>query len=518
MPHITARERIARLTRSFDEQDAALVGTDPLDFDGYPEQVLRAQSETGLVEACVWGWADIDGTRCALVVGDFSFLGGSMGVAVGEKVARAFDAARRARAPVVTVTASGGARMQEGMAALVQMARTGEARRSHAAAGLAHVTLLTSPTTGGVYASFASLADVILAEPEATLGFAGPRVVAELAGTTPAPRIHTAEFAYEHGLVDAIVSAQEQAGALSRILSALNTSQQLRAPARSQLIGGATQRPPEPPREISAWERLEVARDPRRPKAPFVLDALVESSFTLRGDRTGMPDDERVDVRIGSIRGNNVMAIGQDASGDGRLRPQGFRKAIRAIELAGRIGIPVLTLIDTRGADPLPSSEGHGVASAIAHTFQAMLGCPSPTLAVLIGEGGSGGALAMATADRIVAWEHAVFSVIAPEAAAAILYRDPGRAPELAEQLKMTTPDLVELGLVDAVVPEPVGGAQTDPRGATEDLADAVARELSELAGTRLKPRLRRRQRRWRTLTSRYVGRYVAATSSKHDV
>jgi len=217
----TAREAIALLTRSFDEQDEALVGGDPLSFEGYASQLEQARAQTDLAEACVWGWAGIDGVRCALVVMDFAFLGGSMGLAVGEKVARAFDAAREARRPVVTVCASGGARMQEGMIALAQMAKTVEARRRHAADGLAHVSVLTSPTTGGVYASFASLADVIIAEPHATIGFAGPRVVAELTGEAPPPDVHTAEFAFDHGLIDEVVAADSWAGVIACVLRGL---------------------------------------------------------------------------------------------------------------------------------------------------------------------------------------------------------------------------------------------------------------------------------------------------------
>jgi acetyl-CoA carboxylase carboxyl transferase subunit beta len=209
------------LTRSFDERDETLVGTDPLHFDGYGEQLARARAETSLNEACLWGFAEIGGERCALVVMDFAFLGGSMGLAMGEKVARTFDGARGERLPAVTVCASGGARMQEGMIALVQMAKTVEAHRRHADAGLAHVALLTSPTTGGVYASFASLADVILAEPHATIGFAGPRVVAELTGEAPDPDVHTAEFAFEHGLIDAIVPADSWADVIACALRGL---------------------------------------------------------------------------------------------------------------------------------------------------------------------------------------------------------------------------------------------------------------------------------------------------------
>lgn len=203
----SARETIAGLTRSFDEQDEALTGSDPLAFAGYPEQLEQARTDTGLTEACVWGYAAIGDSRCALVVMDFAFLGGSMGLAVGEKVARAFEAARARKLPVVTVCASGGARLQEGIIALAQMAKTVEAHRLHAAQGLAHVSVLTSPTTGGVYASFASLADVIIAEPHATIGFAGPRVIAQLTGEAPPTDVHTAEFAFAHGLIDTIAPA-----------------------------------------------------------------------------------------------------------------------------------------------------------------------------------------------------------------------------------------------------------------------------------------------------------------------
>lgn len=219
----SAAQTIALLARSFDEQDGSLVGGDPLRFEGYAAQLEQARAQTDLGEACMWGWADIETIRCALVVMDFAFLGGSMGLAVGEKVARAFDAARAARLPVVTVCASGGARMQEGMIALVQMAKTVEAHRRHAADGLAHVSVLTSPTTGGVYASFASLGDVIIAEPHATIGFAGPRVVAELTGEAPPPDVHTAEFAFEHGLIDRIVPADAFAGVIACALRGLGS-------------------------------------------------------------------------------------------------------------------------------------------------------------------------------------------------------------------------------------------------------------------------------------------------------
>lgn len=486
-----ARERIASLSSTFEERDTRLRTTDPLAFEGYLEQIARAKDESGLDEACIWGWAEIGGVRCALVVFDFAFMGGSMGMVVGEKVARAFDAARRSRAPVVTVTASGGARMQEGMWSLVQMAKTVEAQRRHAARGLAHITLLTSPTTGGVYASFASLGDVVLAEAGATIGFAGPRVVAELTGEAPASDLHTAEHAYAHGLVDAIVDERDAAAVVGLALHALTTS----APKPQQRDPSPADAPTS---GLDAWERVQLVRADDRPKGSEILDALVSDAIELRGDRTGAADDVHVVVRAGRLAsGRNVIAVAQHATDDGRIRPQGFRKATRAFDLGGRLGLPVMTVIDTRGADPLPASEEGGVAAAVARTFEAMLACRSPTLALLAGEGGSGGALAMAVADRVIAFENAVFSVIAPEAAAAILYRDASRGVELAGRLGITVDALEALGLVDVVVPE-TGFRVANAQVSMQNLSSVVDAELARLADMRPGRRLAARRKRWR--------------------
>jgi acetyl-CoA carboxylase carboxyl transferase subunit beta len=237
------------------------------------------------------------------------------------------------------------------------------------------------------------------------------------------------------------------------------------------------------------------ARDPSRPNAVAIFDEILDDAFELHGDRTS-GDDRAVVVRLGSLRGRRIIAVGQNRD---RILPSGFRKAIRAFRLAGRLGLPVLTIIDTRGADPLPASEGGGIASAIASTFEAMLACRSPTVAVLTGEGGSGGALAMAVADRVLALENAVFSVIAPEGAAAILHRDAARAPELAEQLKITAADLHAFGLVNGLVDEGAGvwGGE---------MAGLVADEIDALAAVPAPERLRIRSDRWRSVGAEHLG------------
>jgi len=250
--------------------------------------------------------------------------------------------------------------------------------------------------------------------------------------------------------------------------------------------------------ERTPWERLELVRDPARPKAPAILDALLDDAFELHGDRMG-GDDPAVVVRLGALKasGRRIVAIGQNAA---RIVPSGFRKAVRALRLAGRLDLPVLTVIDTRGADPLPSSEAGGIAVAIGSTFEAMLSCPSPTLALISGEGGSGGALAMAVADRVLALENAVFSVIAPEGAAAILYRDASRAPELAERLKITAADLEGFALVDRLIPETTG-VWVDSL-----MREAVSSEIEDLIATKPARRLKRRSKRWRKLGAEHLG------------
>jgi len=245
----------------------------------------------------------------------------------------------------------------------------------------------------------------------------------------------------------------------------------------------------------SAWEHLQLVRDPSRKRAGGLLDEILDDTFELHGDRQG-EDDEQVVVRLGSLRGRRIVAVGQNG---GRITPSGYRKAIRAFGMAGRLRLPVVTLIDTRGADPLPASEAGGIAAAIARTFEAMLSCPSPTVSVVTGEGGSGGALAMGVADRVLALENAVFSVIAPEGAAAILYRDAARAPELAERLRITASDLAAFSLVDGLISEASGVWE-------KALAETIATELESLVQMKASSRLKRRSERWRGVGAEHLG------------
>ncbi len=408
------------------EWDRDLRGDNPLDWPDY-----KAPED----ESVVTGRTE----HYAFAEGRFDVMGGSMGAVHGEKVVRAFRRAAEERLPMVILPASGGARMQEGMVSLIQMARTSSAATAHGRAGLISLAWMQSPTTGGVYASYASLADLRAAAPGATIGFAGPRVVEMTTGTRLPEGSHTAESALEQGLIDAVTG--DGAGWIESALGLRDTKL---APRRFGGVFGNTAI------DDSAWGNVQQARLPFRASGIDWAARLCSSWTELAGT------DPVVRAGLATLEGGRLVVLAMDRhAADGRPQPAGYRLAQRAIALAGRLSLPLLTLVDTPGADPSAYSEADGIAGEIARTFGAMAELPTTSVSVCVGEGGSGGALALAHADRLLIQEHAVFSVIAPEGAAAILERDASKAPELAARLKLTSADLLGLGIVDAVVPEP---------------------------------------------------------------
>jgi len=385
----------------------------------------------------------------AFIVGKFDVLGGSMGAAAGERIVRAYGRAAEAGLPFVAFTASGGARMQEGMVALIQMARTSRAAAEHGRRGLLSLAVHRSPTTGGAFASYGSLCDLRAAVDGATIGFAGPRVVEQLTAMPLPPESHTAASAYEHAIVDEIVTPESEAAWIEGALG-LRDVPLLADPllAVVDTAGGAPQ-PPEDRDTDDAWTEVLRARASGRPSGVQWAASLCSSWTELRGR------DPVVRAGLATVGGARVVVVALDRyARTGRPLPSGFRLAQRAIALAGKLRLPLLTLVDTPGADPGPASEADGIAREIANTFAAMAELPTPSVAVCVGEGGSGGALAMANADRLLIQEHAIFSVITPEGAAAIFKRDANLAPAVARHLRLTSRDLLDLGIVDAVVRE----------------------------------------------------------------
>jgi len=513
--HMPARERIAMLAdpRSFKELDRGLISVDPLQFTdqrAYRERLAEARARTGLREAVVIGEARVEGRPVVLVVFDFEFMGGTMGSVVGEKVADAFEHAARRRWPVVTVAASGGARMQEGMLSLMQMAKTAAARAAHDRAGLAHLVVLTDPTFGGVAASFASLGDVLMAEPGAQIGFVGPRVIGMTLNEPQPPDSHRAEALFRAGLIDLIVPRPALRATVAYLVGHLGRGARRRRARRQVPPGPAVIRRVPGTSAAAPWQTVLLARHPGRPTAMDYITRLFTRFVELHGDRQ-FGDDPAVVCGLGDVEEQTIVVVAQErgrteaeqaARRRGMPYPEGYRKALRVMQLAAKFGLPVLTLIDTPGAHPGYQAEQRGIAQALASNLQAMASLPTPVVSVVIGEGGSGGALALGVADRVLMLEHAIYSVISPEGAAAILFRDAARAAQVAEALKITADDLLRLGVIDGIIPEPVGGAHTDPDLTVRRLGEAVRAALDEVTGLGTAALLRQRYRK-----VRHIGR-----------
>ncbi len=500
-----ARERIATLADpdSWSEEDRGLVPGDPLRFvslgQSYPEKVAETQNKTGLDEAILTGRAAIDGAPVRLAVCDFDFLGASMGSVVGEKVARAAERSAEDRLPLVLVSASGGARMHEGIYSLMQMAKTAAAIARLGHARVPFVSILTDPTTGGVTASFASLGDVIFAEPGALIGFAGPRVIEQTTKQRLPSDAQRPEFLLKHGMIDAVVPRRELRTVLSRILRLFargicpepKTRGRKKAPTRqpaSNLSNLLRESGPGAP-AADPWSTVQLARNTNR---PFTLDyvGMVFGEFLeLRGDRQ-YADDAAIVGGFASLDGRTVAVVGHQKGRTtqdrldrrfGMARPEGYRKALRIMKQAEKFGFPVVTFIDTPGADPSLEAEERGQAWAIAQNLAEMVELRVPTVALVIGEGGSGGALAIGVADRLLMLENATYSVVSPEGCASILWNDAALAPQAAAAMRLTAWDLREAGIADAVVPEPEGGAHQDYAQAGSAVRQAVGQALMDL-------------------------------------
>jgi acetyl-CoA carboxylase carboxyl transferase subunit beta len=499
--YLSAHARIAALVDpdSFVELDADLGSTDRLHFSSgasYAALLNEARASTGLRDAVVSGMATLQGCPIVIVAFDFRFIGGSMGAAVGEKIARAFEHAIESQRALIIVTSSGGARIQEGMLALMQMAKTAAATQRLHQAGLPYFSVLAHPTSGGVYASFATLADVIVAEPGALIGFAGPRVVKALTSEALPPDSHTAEFQFRNGMIDLIVDRRDLRILLGRLLAF--SGRPARIPRALPAQRRALPRPRRPLFNL-AWERVRRTRRPDRPSARAYIDLIFNDFIELHGDRQS-GEDASICGGPAWLADRRAMVIGQDRSARKSIDPSGFYKSQRLMKLAAKYQLPVITFIDTIGANPQVDSEAHGVARAIAANLELMAALPVPTISVVIGEGGSGGALALGLTDRVLMQTNAFYSVISPEGAASILLRDPRQARRIVAGLRLTSWDLQKLGIIDRVLAEPHDGAHRDPAAAAATIEKVLHEELDALGKMPIEALLEKRYQKYRAI------------------
>ena len=473
---VRAKNRIKMVADagSFEAWGEELTTGNPLNFPEYEDKVAQTQEKTGLKEGVTIGKCTIYGEQTVLGVIDARFMMGSMGHVVGERITMAMERATEEKLPVILFCCSGGARMQEGIISLMQMAKTSGAVKRHSDAGLLYVPVLTDPTTGGVTASFAMLGDIILAEPKALIGFAGPRVIEQTIGQKLPEGFQRAEFQLEHGFVDAIVERENLKRTLYQILKAHRPSTGFANfdPLREDDSYEPTELMKERAAKaelLDAWDKVTAARQMNRLASVDYMDAIFDDFMELHGDRY-FRDDPAIVGGIAYLDGQPVTVIGVHKGKDlkdcaarnyGMPSPEGYRKAIRLMKQAEKFGRPIITFVNTSGAYPGKEAEENGQGEAIARNLYEMSAIQVPILCLMIGEGGSGGALALAVGNEVWMMENATYSILSPEGFASILWKDGKRAKEAAGVMKITAQDLKELHVIEDIIPE-FGGADED--------------------------------------------------------
>ena len=482
---------------SFEEWDMDLQTENPLDYKGYEEKIEKLQEKTGLREAVVTGKATILGEPAVLAVCDGRFMMASMGEIVGEKITRAVERATRQELPVIIFACSGGARMQEGIVSLMQMAKTSAALKRHSDAGLLYISVLTDPTTGGVTASFAMLGDIILAEPKALIGFAGPRVIEQTIGQKLPKGFQRSEFLLEHGFIDQIVERPKMRETLGRILefhgnvqtdiedtidktageTASQTGDQAVDRATGKIVSKTTVHTADEikskdsedivdktqTQKINAWDRVLLSRRKNRPVGSDYIRMLFQDFTEFHGDRL-YGDDPAIIGGIAYFKERPVTVIAQEKGTNTKENimrnfampsPEGYRKALRLMKQAEKFHRPVICFVDTPGAFCGLEAEERGQGEAIARNLYELSGLKTPVLSIVIGEGGSGGALALAVADEVWMLENSIYSILSPEGFASILWKDSTKAKEAAKVMKLTADDLKQMGVIECVLEEP---------------------------------------------------------------
>ena len=530
--HVPAYRRIKMVVdrKSFTEWDVHMEEQNPLQYKGYEEKIRSLREKTGLDEAVVTGKCTIKGTPTALGVCDCRFMMSSMGEVVGEKITRVFERATKERLPVILYICSGGARMQEGLVSLMQMAKTSMAIRKHSDAGLLYVPVLTDPTTGGVTASFAMLGDIILAEPKALIGFAGPRVIEQTIGQKLPKGFQRAEFLLEHGFVDKIVEREEQRSVLADILKlhenkipdygqSDNSDMEMKyksdnAESTETAVGDKRESEntiwPEfiPSGNYTPWEHVQLARAKTRPTGKDYIEALFDDFMEFHGDRH-CGDDPAVIGGVAFFHGKPVTVLAQEkgegtreniARNFGMVSPEGYWKSLRLMQQAEKFHRPVICLVDTPGAFCGLEAEERGQGEAIAKNLYTLAGLTVPVLSIVIGEGGSGGALAFAVADEIWMLEHSVYSIVSPEGFASILWKDSKKAKEAAAVMKLTAADLYQMGMIEQVIPEAEPVSRENINDAAAYLENGIEDFLGKYGKTEPEKLLEHRYERFRKM------------------
>lgn len=488
--HINRRIELITDKDSYKRFELNIDTTNPLELEDYPKKLKTLREKTGLNEAVACGTAEINGEKVVLCIMDSGFLMGSMGVVVGEKITYAIEQAIEQKLPLVIFTVSGGARMQEGIISLMQMAKVTSALTKLDKAGLLYITVLTDPTYGGVTASFASLGDIILAEPKAMIGFAGQRVIEQTIGQSLPEGFQTAEFLLEHGFIDKIVERKDLKETICKLIklnknckeeaNKLHIEKQTTSKNDNKLVLSKS--------KLTAWEKVEIARNPKRKTALDYIDRIFDEFVELHGDRN-FKDDKAIVCGLGKIGNQNFTIIAEQKGRNtkeniernfGMPNPESYRKGIRFMKQAEKFKRPIITFIDTKGAYPGIGAEERGQGEAIAKSMFEMAKLKVPVIAIVIGEGSSGGALALGVGNKAIMLENAIYSILSPEGYSSILWKDASRYKEAAEKMKLTAEDLLELKVIDKIIKENYTENNNSNMSEEESNFETIAQNLKE--------------------------------------
>ena len=485
-------ERLAQLLDegSFEDLSGDIEPVDPLSFADskpYPQRLEEARGKTGHSEGALYGSATIGGSPLVVGIMNFAFIGGSMGGGVGEAITRAAELALERRVPLLLIASSGGARMQEGCVSLMQLAKTSQAVARLHEAGILYISLLVDPTYGGVSASFATLGDLLVSEPGSYIGFAGPKVIEQTIRQKLPDGFQTAEFLLDHGQLDLVEPRENLKNTLRKIL-AMHAGAGRRDGLPST-NGSAPLTDPDPLAGRDPWEVVQLARHIERPNTLEYISHVFDDFQEFAGDRL-FDQDAAIVGGIAKLGDVTVIVVGHQKGHTtaemmernfGMPNPEGYRKGLRLMRYGAKFGLPIVTFVDTPGAYPGLGAEERGQSIAIAQSIMEMSRFPVPIVTVVTGEGGSGGALALAVGDRVLMMENSYYSVISPEGCSTILFKDAAQAPRAAAALRVTASDLLRLKIMDAVVPEPAGGAHTDHLVAAQNVKTAIVSCFEEL-------------------------------------
>lgn len=475
---------------SFEEIDHSMTPADPLNFEGYQEKLLFDKNKTSLDEAIICGKASINNEKCMLVVMERDFRMGSMGTIVGQKIFNAAKLACELKQPFIIYTCSGGARIQEGVWSLMQMVKTLEAFELLNKAGLLSVVVLTDPTMGGVSASFATAADIIISEPKAIVGFAGRKVITDTIKAELPEDFQTAEFLLKNGHIDDIVSRSEQKKYLTMLIKLFKEEQFYK---QNRWSNSVTKLPFIKKKDLehltNVMASLKMVRNMNRPSTLDYIEHLFEDFIEFHGDRM-TSDDTAMVAGVAFFHGSPVTVIGHQRGKNyldnlkrnfGMPSPAGFRKARRIIQQSMKFNRPIITFVDTKGADPTVKAEMLNQSEAISQCTRQMLNADVPIISIVIGEGGSGGALAISTGNKLLMLKNAVFSVISPEGAASILWKDSQLVEKAADNLKITAQDLTNFGIADGIIPEISSDASSNIEKQAKIMEYYILKSLDEL-------------------------------------